>query len=316
MFSTLDFPPQKLIELGDKRLLVIGVNGELQLFDENFTPESDYKLPFPSSITLSTVFENTLYACWIDLELLIARMAAIDLDSELTNGPSRAELRINLTTNSQLQVEGALWSHILDAEPLGLISGPDYVAFSTWKRGVYCITHDSEELWRIPEIKWQNKVESANIVASMEITEEGLLIWSKGAEWVLLDGGSGELLARGKIEFDYVLERVFTSENKRLLCSAEGFVLWIDELKSENTKIIKEKGPVHDAKWDFELQGWRICLWRKDILWSESILENHDREDIGMAVLENNDSWIVLDNVGKCTRHFSKNHSSSFTESL
>ena len=145
-------------------------------------------------------------------------MAAINLDSNLLDGPSRAELRINLENNTQVHVKGAIWSHILDAEPLGLVAGTKYVAFSTWKRGVYCIKHNSEELWRIPEIKWMNSLESVNIIASMEIIDEGLLIWSKGAEWVLLDGESGELLSRGEIEFDYVLEKVFTSEKRRLLC--------------------------------------------------------------------------------------------------
>ena len=212
MFSSLKFPPQKLIEVSGNRSLAIGVNGELQIFNEKFESETDYKSPFPSPIVLSSVFENTLYACWIDLELLIARMAAINLNSNLSDGPSRAELRLNSINKTQSHVKGAIWSHILDAEPLGLVAGPEYVAFSTWKRGVYCIKHSSEELWRIPEIKWMKKLENLNIIASMEIIDEGLLIWSKGAEWVLLDGESGELLDRGEIEFDYVLEKVFTSE--------------------------------------------------------------------------------------------------------
>jgi hypothetical protein len=314
MFSTLKFPPQKLIEVGGNRLLAIGVNGELQIFNEKFESESDYKSPFPSPIVLSTVFENILYACWIDLELLIARMAAINLNSDLLDGPSRSELRIDLTNNAESQVKGAIWSHILDAEPLGLVAGSEYVAFSTWKRGVYCITHNSEELWRIPEIKWLKKLENVNVIASMEIIDEGLLIWSKGAEWVLLDEKSGELLDRGEIEFDYVLEKVFSSEKGRLLCSSEGFVLWLDNLKSKNTKTIVEKGPVHDAKWDSELQCWRICLWRKDILWSETGIEKHEKRDIGMAVFKNNEKWFVLDNSGNCSKHFSKNHSSSDAE--
>ncbi len=34
-----------------------------------------------------------------------------------------------------------------------------------------------------------------------------------------------------------------------------------------------------------------------------------------MAVFKNNEKWVVLDNSGKCSKHFSKNHSSSDTES-
>ena len=311
MFSALNFPPKKLIKLGDNRFLIIGVNGELQIFNENFEPQDHFKSPFPTPICLSSVCNNVLYACWIDLELLIARMAAIDLDSELEEGPTRAEVRVNLSNQNQLQVKGAIWSHILDSEPLGLIASSEYITFNTWKRGVYCIKHDSQELWRIPEIKWLNKLESTNIVASMEITDEGLLIWSKSAEWVLLNEKSGEILKRGQIEFEHVLEKVFTSENKRLLCSPEGTVLWIENLNLENSKIIEEKGAVHDAKWDAVNECWRICLWRKDIIWSESHLDKHSRKDIGISIFKSNDSWYVLDNCGVSSKHFPKNHSSS-----
>ena len=96
MYSKLLFPPQKLFQLEDNRILVIGMNGEIQILDENLTAEFEHKKPFPTSISISSVSKNTLFACWIDLELMIARMASINLDSKIDNGITRAELRRKL----------------------------------------------------------------------------------------------------------------------------------------------------------------------------------------------------------------------------
>ena len=90
VYSNLLFPPQKLFELENNRILVIGMNGEIQILDENLIAEFDYKKPFPTSISISSVSKNTLFACWIDLELMIARMASIDLNSGINNGITRA----------------------------------------------------------------------------------------------------------------------------------------------------------------------------------------------------------------------------------
>ena len=96
MHSRLSFPPQKLFELEDNRRLIIGMNGEIQIIDENLIAEFEYKKPFPTSISVSSVSKNKLFACWIDIELMIARMASIDLNYEIKNGLTRSELRKNL----------------------------------------------------------------------------------------------------------------------------------------------------------------------------------------------------------------------------
>jgi len=303
MDNRLVFPPQKIIELGDKRILITGMDGELQIINESMEIESEHKTPFPTAISQSSVSNNTLFACWVDLELMIARMAAIELNSEIHNGPSRSELRIELSHEIQPQVTGSKWSHTLDSEPLALIAGPDYVAFTTWKRGIYCIDHNSNELWRIPEIKWKNKLSSANLVVSMENTNQGLMIWSKGAEWALINGKDGQIIDQGEIEFENILEKTFSFENNTLLCCPEGNILWIEDLNSTDSLTMKQKGPVHDAKWDFETQCWRLCAWREDILWSKSSIQKQSRKEIGKAIFKSKDTWMVLDNSGYFSKH-------------
>ena len=305
MYSKLLFPPQKLFELEDNRILVIGMNGEIQILDENLTAEFEHKKPFPTSISISSVSKNTLFACWIDLELMIARMASINLDSKINNGITRAELRRKLESKSQPQVESSKWSHILDSEPLALISNEQFIVFNSWKRGLYCVDHESNELWRIPEIKWKNKIKNANIIISIEITDKGLLVWSKAAEWFLINKDNGEILENGQVEFENILEKVFVYENKRLLCSPNGFVLWIEDLDSQNPLKMKQKGPVHDAKWDLEKNCWRICQWREDILWSKSEIQKSNRKEIGKSVFKHKEKWIVLENSGSFSEHYS-----------
>ena len=132
MYSNLLFPPQKLFELENNRILVIGMNGEIQILDENLIAEFEYKKPFPTSISISSISKNTLFACWIDLELMIARIASIDLNSKINNGITRAELRRKLESKSQPQVESSKWSNILDSEPLALISNDHILVSDTY----------------------------------------------------------------------------------------------------------------------------------------------------------------------------------------
>ena len=304
MYSELLFPPQKLFELDDNRILVIGMNGEIQILDENLIGEFEFKKPFPTSISISSVSKNILFACWIDLELMIARMASIDLNSEIKNGHSRADLRIKLESKKQPQVESSKWSHILDSEPLALISDDELIVFTSWKRGLYCVDHDSNEIWRIPEIKWLKKLKNANVIVSIEITEKGILVWSKAAEWFLINKESGEIIKNGQIEFQNILEKIFVHEDKRLLCSPDGFVLWVDNLNPESMLDMKQKGPVHDAKWDLEKDCWRICQWRDDILWSRSEITKSSRDEIGKSVFKHKGIWMVLENSGNFSEHF------------
>lgn len=303
MDNNLEFAPQKLIELGDKKMLIIGMDGELQIINENMEAETEYQVPFPTSISKSSVSKNTLFAFWVDLELMIARMAAIELDSGIESGPTLSELRVSLNDETMMPVSGSIWSHSLDSEPLGIIAGADYIAFNTWKRGIYCIDHNSNELWRVPEIKWKNKNDSANIVVSMEISKKGLMIWSKGAEWALINEDNGNIIEMGETGFEHILEKTFTFEENTLLCCPEGNISWIIDLNSNENLAMKQKGPVHDAKWDLESQCWRICAWREDILWSKSSVITQSRKEIGKAIFKSNDNWMVLDNSGFFSKH-------------
>ena len=222
MGNNIKFPPQKLIEIDDGRKLIIGVNGEIQILDQELEILFEEKKPFPTSISHSSVSSETLFAFWIDLELMIARMAAFNLNEEISEGPSRSELRMALTQKKNVIIKGANWSHILDSEPLSIVSNDEKVIFTTWKRGLYCIDHDSNELWRSAPLKWESTIKESHFIISMHLTKNGLFVWSKGAEWILINVENGDLIEKGKIEFPHILENVFIHDEKTLLCSNDG----------------------------------------------------------------------------------------------
>ena len=303
MSKRLDFPPQKLVNLEDGRKLILGMNGELQILDNNLLPLQDKKIPFPTTISHSSVSSDKLFAFWIDLELMIARMAAFNLNEDIPNGPSRSELRSELKNLEIDSFKGAIWSHSLDSEPLAIVSNGEFIFFTTWKRGIYCIDHDSNEIWRIPSIKWNNNIIESHLIIKMYLNESELVVWTKGSEWAKIDFNNGNLIEQGEFEFLHSLDRVYYFDNKILLCSVDGHISWIEDYDISNSLSIKEKGPVNYALWDSETDSWRLCVWRKDIMWSKSSIQTKNRNEIGKSIFKHEGEWMVLDNSGNFSKH-------------
>ena len=152
-----DLPPalpirvNKAHEMDDGRIVAISTDGEIIVVSADLNDFSKPKTPFPAMITHSEVIGNKLIATWLSHEFRQARMACLDVDN-LSNGISKAELRLAQSTNENPQVAGAEWSKSLNAEPLAICRIPEGVAFVLWKRGIYAITEDSVELWRSEHI--------------------------------------------------------------------------------------------------------------------------------------------------------------------
>ena len=79
----LEFTPKCVLPY-QEGYIVVGIDGELQKLDKNYTPLLKHVKPFPTPIRDATISKNTLIATWLDPELLLARIAAIDLTNEET----------------------------------------------------------------------------------------------------------------------------------------------------------------------------------------------------------------------------------------
>ncbi len=299
----LGFTPQKILSWSNG-YLVIGVDGELQKLTTNYEPIDKFVKPFPMSIGNATIIGETLIATWLDSELLLARMAAIDLSSKLVQGVERSELRVRRTIDKALHPASSIWSHVLDAEPLALDSNNNSFAFVLWKKGIYNMTHDAHEKWRRKEPHWNqlSKLPRAQETVKLIVKEKILEIWSKGMGVNEYDLETGDILSSEVIDNEGFLLNVFNSGEKYLLQLNDNEVAML-----EGKNIIlraKLSGPVSDAFWCDNKKGWYLSGWREIIFLSVSHFTKITLDEIPVyydnirkVALFNDSKWrnIILD---------------------
>ena len=195
-------------------------------------------------------------------------------------------------------VEGAIWCHILDAEPLALMAQGNKVFFALWSKGMYCIDSDANEIWRLPlfDSEAKSPPRSEEVAAISTIRDEKIVVWSKGGKFREIDSNSGAILNESKIEIECDLEKVFNHEEIFLLSSKDG---WAWEVRnSQGTVARKLRGTIQDAVFDNE--DWRVISWREDILMRGDSVE---RSELGVQFVKFNNVWHVLDNQGQTSPH-------------
>lgn len=285
-------------KMDDGRIVAISTDGEIVVVNADLQTFSEPKTPFPATITNSVVVGNLLIATWLSHEFREARMACIDLDN-LTNGITKADLRLSQSSQEVPQVSGAVWSKSLNAEPLAMARIPNGVAFVLWKRGIYAITVDSEELWRSEHISWDEKYPRFDEIVSMNSDHENLYIWSKGGGWKIIDSGNGNPVSMGKKEFDWTLKSSHMHKNNKLfLLENNRFILL------EGNEIISSglvNGPVSYSVYDEEIDSWRIAGWRQELLVGKTIQETVENHEILVFTTKHEGKWLNLANSGDWT---------------
>ena len=174
--SDIGFAPIK-IDSGDDIYVISGVSGQLLKVDKNLKPLADICTPFPALITSSTILGNIWIGVWIERDLRQARMAALDLTDDWSNGPTKSDLR-DYQSGFSLHPSSNVWSQILDSEPTALSQVDGSICFSTINRGIYKIDGESNEIWRAEIPKW-SEIEKINtfdeIVAFLSYEEQLVL---------------------------------------------------------------------------------------------------------------------------------------------
>ena len=263
----LGFTPQKVLSWANG-YLVIGVDGELQKLSTEYEAIDSFVKPFPMSIGNATIIDEKLIATWLDSELLLARMAAIDLNYKLVQGVDRSELRVRRTIDKALHPAASSWSHVLDAEPLALDSNTTMFAFVLWKKGIYNMTHDAHEIWRSKEPQWKqlSKLPRAQETVKLIVKEDMLEIWSRGMGVNQYDLETGEILSSEVVDSEGFLLDVFNSGERYLLQMNDNEVVIL-----EGRNIVlraRLSGPISDAFWSEKKQGWFLTGWREIVFLS------------------------------------------------
>lgn len=298
-------PPRHILSSKD-RFILVGINGGIAQLHPNRLTEIDAPChPFAGEISQAILLgDKHLAATWIEREIGIARMALLDLNEPLQDGPKLLDLRQALDQNrlNGFHVAGAIWSHVLSAEPLAICAHEDSLVFCTHNSGLYRVSEESTEIWRRKELNWAGieDLPDGRIIAQLVSVGNSIWAFSIGGGWAELDANDGEVLHRGIIQFEAKVERVWHDSGEWIFgLSHQRIALW----KPDSNELLLEhaNGPIQDALRTEE--GWLITGWREDLVWHNGQLESAPRNEIGLHIMNHPDhGFIVLDNCNKWSK--------------
>ena len=260
--SNLTFTPKKILHY-QSGYLAIGVDGDLQKIDSDGKLIGEPVRPFPTPIKDAVIIGNTLIATWLDQELMLARMAAIDLRNDFSEGVHRGDLRVRRSIDKSIHPSGNQWSHVLDAEPISMVANTNTFSFVLWKKGVYNLSENSVENWRSSEPYWSklSKIPRASETVAMTCDEKVLEIWSKGGGVIRYDIETGKIINQEILPIDGFLNQVYKHDKHYLmLYNNTNIGIYEDGRVLVNAKL---SGPISYAEWSDLEQGWHIAGWRE-----------------------------------------------------
>ena len=305
-------PPRFLLANGERAVHIDTEGGLCLLHPERLTALDPIRSPFPGDITNAVLLgENLLVSTWVEREMSLARLAALDLRQPFKDGAELPDLRVAIESGKMhhFHVSGAIWSHILDAEPLALCTCGDDLIFCTHHRGVYRVTSTSEEIWRRKPIEWDSLVDLPNGEVIVELVTSNDSIWafSLGGGWAELNCSDGSVLRKGVLQFKSIGNRGWGSDSGAWLfgLSHNRMAHWVPE--NDSLLIENVQGPIQDAAYNDGI--WSITGWREDIVWNHNHspseapeLSFATRSEIGCRILDRGEHGLwVLDNRGQWT---------------
>ena len=273
--------------------IAIGVDGELCRLDDAWQPIETHARPFPMSIQHAIVVDQYLIATWIDRELMIARMGSLPIDEPFKEGVERGDLRTARSLEHAILPAGAIWAHVLDAEPLAMTNMDDGFAFVLWNRGIYAFDVTGVERWRAPPPEWP---ELSNLPMSQETvelfeTETTIEVWSRAGGCLRLSKSNGSQIGTGHFALDGSLSNVFGSTSARLLLLSDGRCY----LYRGGDKVadISTQGPIQHALCIND-STWILSGWREEILLEQSDVKTLKQNEVVVQhIMKGEQLWLL-----------------------
>ena len=293
--KALDFTPSKLFR-GDGCNLLVGTQGEIIKLDKNYSAIGRYVKPFPSTISEGIMIDDIWVGFWVDQEFRHSRMGAFDLTEELLDGESRDKLRNSFTNKyseirnpyghieSVVKPNGALWSRILDNEPLAIGKYNSNLIFSTRTGGIYSIDLEANEIWRAEFPVWPElgEISSENAIIAICGTDEYIYLWSEGGGIAVINPTDGEIISTKIIEINEKISNViFSKKGGWFIIFHEGEIGQMESIDDELT-IFNTGSPVIDAIYDNG--AWKWTGWRQDGKLMKGDQSIVSRDDIGVGI--------------------------------
>jgi hypothetical protein len=193
-----------------------------------------------------------------------------------------------------LKPNGALWSRILDNEPLAIGKYNSNLIFSTRNGGIYSIDLVANELWRAEVPVWTElgEIRSENAIIAIYGTGENIYLWSEGGGIAVINPLNGEIISTKIIEINEKISNVlFDDEGGWFIIFHEGRVGKMRSI-DDNLTTFNTGSPVIDAIYDNG--AWKWTGWRQDgkLVNGEIIIIS--RDDIGVGITEE----LVITNDG------------------
>lgn len=281
--------------------IAIGMDGELCRLDDEWNPLEPFARPFPAPIEHAIIIDDLLVATWIDRELLIARMAAIRCNKPFEKGAERGEVRKARQIHQSIHPAGIVWTHVLDAEPLGLARHDNGFIFILWNRGVYSFNSNGAEQWRGPPPEWPDLKDIPMSQESVDIcvTKTSIEIWSRAGGCCRLSKEDGSLIGTGSFVLDGSLDKVKAVGSNRLLVLKNGHIYWYRE-----GKLFCEassSGPIQGVLYNEELNSWYLAGWREELELMEHDFRRFENQEVVVQHVRSPDGLWVVTNDGMMT---------------
>ena len=305
-------PPRFLLRNSERAVVIDTEGGVCLLHPERLQAIDPIRHPFPGVITNAVLLGNDLLiSTWVEREISLARLAALDLREPLQDGIELPDLRIAIESGkiNHHHVAGSAWSHILDAEPLALCTFEDDLIFCTHHRGLYRVTSTSEEVWRRKPLEWDSLLHlpDGEVLVALVTKDDSVWAFSLGGGWAELDASDGSVRRRGVLQFKSSVNRVWGGDSGEWLfgLTQNRMARWVTD--QEITQVENIQGPIQDA---ICVDGnWWITGWREDLQWKQNesnyenlVLSSSKRAEIGHRIIDRGeDGYWVLDNRGQWT---------------
>lgn len=295
-FKVLKILPTPLIE--DVFAIAVGIDGELCRLDDEWNPIEEFARPFPAPIEHVIMIDDLLVATWIDRELLVARMGAIRCTQPFQEGAERGDVRKARLIQNAIQPAGVLWSHVLDAEPLGLERHDDGFIFILWNRGVYSFNSNGVEQWRAPPPEWPDlkKIPMSQESVEICVTNTSIEIWSRAGGCCRLSKEDGSLIGTGSFTLDGSLDKVVAIGPNRLLVLKDGHIYWYRE-----GKLFCEastSGPIQSVMFNEESNSWYLAGWREELELMENDFKRFENQEVVVQHVQSPGGLWVITNDG------------------
>lgn len=298
-------------EINDVFAIAVGVDGQLCRLNEDWNPIEPFASPFPAPIEHVIINGDVLIATWIDRELLVARMGAIRCTEPFQQGVERGDVRKAREIQHAIQPAGVLWSHVLDAEPLGLARHNEGFIFILWNRGVYSFSQNGVEQWRAPPPEWPELRKLPMSQESVEIcvTDSSIEIWSRAGGCLRLAKEDGIKIGTGSLVLDGALDKVYAVGSHRLLILKNGHIYWY-----KSGKIICEattSGPIQNVMYNEKSNSWYLAGWREELELLENDFNRLPNQEVVVQHLTSPDGLWVVTNDGRISKsHLAKDTNS------